>query len=220
MTIDVDLILNDLKVGKTKKTQDTLDKIHSILKEYTKQGKGDYSITTIGNILAKNGGPSYETIRATKNDHYRKLIETWAAYARSTLKIPSGNLRNSTNLPKDYELLEQISDITLRSIFGQIISEKNKYKKELGLLKNTIEITIDKRPIIKHGNSNIEQSFQNILTPSEIEALEYAISNKCMERNDWNYTNAGQVKNIEYGDEIYPRGYINAIKKILEKISN
>ncbi len=221
MNEDIDLFLTELKEGKSKRIQSSLDKLHSILRKYTEvEKKKDFSITTIGKISHENNGPGYESIRATKNIHYRNLIDAWAAKACTTLKKPPG--KHNNQLPKDYDLLIQINDLALRGVFGHIITERNRYRNELNLLKSNINIVIDKRPIRSQNypseNIIMEESIKNLLVDSEIEALKFSISDECMIQNNWNYTQAGQVKSIDYGNEIYPRGYINAIKKILSKI--
>lgn len=63
-------------------------------------------------------------------------------------------------------------------------------------------------------------SLQGVLTESEKKALAYAISDECMERNDWATTQAGQVKNVEYNSEIFPRGFITGLRKILKELDN
>ena len=50
--------------------------------------------------------------------------------------------------------------------------------------------------------------------------MEPMISDECMERNDWTTTQAGQVKHIEYNDEVFPRGFITGIRKILNELDN
>ena len=70
--------LEALKEGRTKKTRDTLNKLNLILSKYFEQGGVDFSITNIGMLSNENEGPSYETLRATKNVHYRKLIGYWS----------------------------------------------------------------------------------------------------------------------------------------------
>lgn len=61
-------------------------------------------------------------------------------------------------------------------------------------------------------------AMNNLLTHFCIEALKYAISDACMEKNGWYYIEYGQVK--EYDVEIYPRGYVLAIQKVLSECSD
>ena len=134
--------LEALKEGRTKKTRDTLNKLNLILSKYFEQGGVDFSITNIGMLSNENEGPSYETLRATKNVHYRKLIGYWSEL-RSEQNQPvehKGKL-----LLSDNELLNKIPDIATRAYFARILTERKKFKNELNILKNQSEIVIDKR---------------------------------------------------------------------------
>ena len=86
--LDIDVILEDLKDGKAPRTKQNLDKLSSILSEYAKSGQKDFSITQIGRVSATEGGPGYEALRATRNKHYRDLIEIWAQKCQTNTKKP------------------------------------------------------------------------------------------------------------------------------------
>jgi hypothetical protein len=65
-------------------------------------------------------------------------------------------------------------------LFGQIIAERNRYRKEVNLLKQHANITIDKRPVRQFDASaepsvEVLPSLSGILTESEKNALAYAI---------------------------------------------
>ena len=223
MEINIDVILDDLKEGKPPRTKSNLDKLNSILKEYAESGQRDFSITQIGRISAAKGGLAYEALRATRNKHYRTLIEAWAQKCNTNIKKPLSPQARSKSIPEDNKLLERIPDAAVRALFGQIIAERNRYRKEVNVLKQNANITIDKRPVrqfIDPTEPNIEvlPSLQGVLTESEKRALAYVVSDECMERNDWVTTQAGQVKNVEYNNEILPRGFITGIKKILKEL--
>jgi hypothetical protein len=111
----------------------------------------------------------------------------------------------------------------VRALFGQIIAERNRYRNEVNLLKQHTNIIIDKRPV-SHVETRYEMNgkeppfLSGILTKSEMNALVYSISDECMENNDWQYTQAGQVKAVEHNLEIFPRGFVTGLRKILDKI--
>ena len=160
MELNIDIILADLKDGKVPRTQQSLDKLNGILQAYAEAGQRDFSITQIGRISAAEGGPGYESIRATNNKH---------------------------------------------------------------LLKQHANITIDKRPVrqfdaVAEQTIQVLPAFSNILTESEKQALAYAISDKCMEDHGWETTLAGQVKDMECNTEIFPRGFITGLRKILGEV--
>ncbi|WP_270694412.1 MULTISPECIES: gamma-mobile-trio protein GmtX [unclassified Aeromonas] len=90
-------------------------------------------------------------------------------------------------------------------------------------LKQHANITIDKRPVRQFDTAaeqtvQVLPAFSNILTESEKQALAYAISDKCMEDHGWQTTRAGQVKDMEYDTEIFPRGFITGLRKILGEV--
>lgn len=225
MEINIEVILEGLKEDKSQRTKDNLDQLNNILKEYTDSGQRDFSITQIGRISLGKGGLAYEALRATRNKHYRTLIEAWAQKFNTNTKKPIVPYARSKKVPKDNQLLERIPDPALRVLFGQIIAERNRYLKEVNLLKQHANITIDKRPV-RQFNDPIEPSIEvlpsllGLLTELEKRALFYAISDECMEKNDWVTTQAGQVKHIEYNSEIFPRGFVTGLRKILKELDN
>ena len=50
MQIDINAVLETLKVGKSAKTQASLDKLNETLKTYFELGRRDFSITTISDF--------------------------------------------------------------------------------------------------------------------------------------------------------------------------
>jgi hypothetical protein len=223
MDINIDVILADLKDGKVPRTQKNLDKLNDILKAYAESGQRDFSITQMGRVSAAESGPGYEALRATKNKHYRTLIEAWAAKCKTTTKKPLSPTSRSKSVPQDNKLLERIPDPAVRALFGQIIAERNRYRKEVNLLKQHANITIDKRPVRQFDASaepsvEVLPSLSGILTESEKKALAYAISDECMEKHDWQTTQAGQVKDMEYNTEIFPRGFATGLRKLLGEV--
>ncbi|WP_217529201.1 gamma-mobile-trio protein GmtX [Vibrio metschnikovii] len=225
MELDIDVILADLKEGKVPRTQQNLDKLNDTLKAYAESGQRDFSITQVGRVSAENGGLAYEALRATRNKHYRTLIEAWAAKYNTSTKKPLSNTSRSKSIPTDNKLLERIPDPAVRALFGQIIAERNRYRKEVNLLKQHANITIDKRPVRQFDTTaepsvEVLPSLSGVLTESEKKALAYAISDECMEKNDWQTTQAGQVKDMEYNSEVFPRGFVTGLRKLLGEVDD
>jgi hypothetical protein len=227
MELNIDVILEDLKDGKVPRTQQNLDALNSILKDYAGSGQKDFSITQIGRVSAAESGPGYEALRATRNIHYRTLIEAWAQKCKTNTKKPLVAHARSKSVPADNKLLERIPDPAVRALFGQIIAERNRYRKDVSLLKQHANLTIDKRPVRQFdasAESRIEvlPSLSGVLTESEKKALAYAISDECMENNDWQYTQAGQVKDMQYKTpkELLPRGFVTGLRKLLSEVDH
>jgi hypothetical protein len=219
MSIDIELILDELKQGKSPRTQSSLEKLNDILKAYHVGGGRDYSITQIGRVSEAKGGVGYRSLRNTNNIHYRSLIEAWAAKAGTTTKKPIQESGRPKGPTEDNRLLQRINDPALRAHFGHVIAQRNRCMRDLKLLKSQADIVIDRRPQHVQAASEVEvlPAFSGILTDMEKSALAYAITDECMEKQGWEVTRAGQVKG-EHGEEIYPRGYANAIKKILQQV--
>lgn len=225
MDINIDEILADLKDEKTPRTQNNLDTLNAILKAYADSSQHDFSITQIGRISAAQGGPAYEALRATRNIHYRALIEAWAAKCKTNTKKPLSPTSRSKSIPQDNQLLERIPDAAVRALFGQIIAERNRYLKEVNLLKQHANIVIDKRPVRQFSATSepsieVLPSLSGILTESEKNALAYAISDECMKKHNWQTTHAGQVKDMEYNTEIFPRGFATGLRKVLGDVDD
>ncbi|GHE73635.1 hypothetical protein GCM10019059_36490 [Camelimonas fluminis] len=224
MEVDIDLILEGLKEGKTAKTQQSIDKLNQTLGGYFERGGRDFSITTIGRVSAQDRGVGYQSIRATANKHYRNLIEAWAAKAGSTTKKPLSLQSRSRRVPQDNQLLERIPDPALRVLFGQIIAERNRYRTQLNILKNQANVVIDKRPIRQFDVSAVPSgellpSLKGIVSDNEFKALRFAASDECVERQGWLVTQAGQVK-TEYGGEVFPRGFMTGLRKLVREVAS
>ncbi|WP_392342169.1 gamma-mobile-trio protein GmtX [uncultured Shewanella sp.] len=225
MDLDINVILEDLKDGKVPRTKQNLDTLNNILKAYAESGQKDFSITQIGRISAAESGPGYEALRATRNTHYRTLIEAWAQKCKTNTKKPLVAHARSKSVPVDNKLLERIPDPAVRALFGQIIAERNRYRKEVNLLKQHANITIDKRPVRQFDASTepsieVLPSLSGVFTESEKKALTYAISDECMNKNDWQTTQAGQVKDMEFNTEIFPRGFVTGLRKLLSEVDD
>ena len=74
MEINVDSILQGLKMGNQPVLSNPLIPFNGILQHYVESGQRDFSVVQIGRISAAKDGPGYEAIRATRNQHYRDLI--------------------------------------------------------------------------------------------------------------------------------------------------
>lgn len=93
------------------------------------------------------------------------------------------------------------------------------------MLKQHANITIDKRPVRQFDTTaepivEVLPSLSGVLTESEKKALAYAISDECMEANNWQYTQAGQVKDMEYNIEVFPRGFVTGLCKLLSEVDD
>ncbi|WP_336353203.1 gamma-mobile-trio protein GmtX [Pseudomonas atacamensis] len=221
MTVDVQIIFEDLKSQASTRQAKSLSLLNDVLKTQHAAGEHNFSIAEIARQSVKSGGPSAQTIRNKTGLVFRRLIEAWAAHAGSSMKSPAPPFSKGGRIPKDYELLTRLSDPAMRAIFGQIIAERNRYRNELNILKAHSELIVDKRPVqssvqqVEAGSVQLVQTLN--LNDMEVEALNAAISDEFFEYREWTVSPAGQVKD-ENRREIYKHGYVNAIKKVLREI--
>jgi hypothetical protein len=219
--IDAQTIFEDLKAQASTRQGKSLMVLNDVLKSQHASGVRNFSIAEIARLSTERGGPSAQTIRNKTGLVFRQLIEAWAAQAGASMKAPTNPLAKANRIPKDYELLERISDPALRALFGQIIAERNRYRNELNTLKAHSELIVDRRPVqqfeqpVESGAVQLVQTLN--LNDMEVEALKAAISDEFFEYREWAVSAAGQVKD-ENKREIYKHGYVNAIKKVLKEI--
>lgn len=217
MNIDPEALLNDLKEGRHSRTQQSLEKLNALLKERFESGEKDFCIATIGRASSNQGGISTNSIRNKPGECYRRLIEAWAAKASTTMKKPPVPQSRQREIPSDNKLLDKLDDPVLRTLFGQIIGERNKYRKENHILKQQAEVIVDMRPQKAKGATEVLPALEGVLLPTEIDALKAAISNTFFERQGWSATESGAVKD-SFGRSLFQVGFVKAIEKVLKQI--
>lgn len=223
MSVDVNLILEDLKSNKSQRTKDSLDKLNTLLEARFNAGEKDYSIATIGRISKADGGVGTVSIRNKTGDHFRLLIDAWATKANVTMKKPLAPQSRLRNTPSDMDLLKRLDDPALRAVFGQIIAEKNQLKEENRILKQKADVVVDMRPnqVIHaeqvHQGVTVLPTLDGLLLPGDIEALEDAINEQKMVQRGWTVSKYGAVKD-EYERPLFKNGFVLAIQKVLEQV--
>lgn len=223
MSVDVNVILEDLKSNKSQRTKDSLDKLNSLLEAHFNAGEKDYSIATIGRISKADGGVGTVSIRNKTGEHFRLLIDAWATKANTTMKKPLAPQSRLLDTPSDTDLLKRLDDPALRAVFGQIIAEKNKLKKENHILKKNADVVVDMRPNQAihaeqvHQGVTVLPALDGLLLPSDIEALEDAINQQKMVQRGWTVTKYGAVKD-EHERPLFKNGFVLAIQKVLAQV--
>lgn len=220
MSVDINIFLEDLKSDKSQRTKDSLDRLNTLLKARFNAGEKDYSIATIGRISKTDGGISTVSIRNKTGEHFRLLIDAWATKANTTMKKPAVPQSRLLDTPSDMDLLKRLDDPAMRAVFGQIIAEKNKLKAENRILKQNTEVVVDMRPnqvIQENQGVEVLPALDNLLLPSDIEALEDAINEDKMVQRGWSVSKYGAVKD-EYERPLFKNGFVLAIKKILAQV--
>ena len=223
MKIDTNMLLEGLKENKSQRTRNSLDKLNSLLESRFKRGLKDYSIASIGRASQETSGIGTVSIRNKSGEHYRLLIDAWAAKAKTTMKKPPVPHSRKNDMPLEMDLLKRLDDPALRAVFGQIIAEKNKLKAENRILKRDTEIIIDNRPnkiictpTTVHG-IEATSSLKNVLLDSEIEALKDSIDEEKIAKLGWEVTESGAIKN-EHKRPLFKVGFVIAIQKVISQL--
>ena len=207
-----ELIAQLTENASTRKKQ-SLEIIHNICKEQYERGSKDFSVATIAKISSQYGGPSEQTISNSTGSDYRTLLKTWADYSEGYIKKKKINQQSTIA----DTVLEGIDDPTMKALVGVILAENKKLKSENSLLKHQTTLTIDMRP--QQNNSVLQTSGIELITqfeqllPTELSALEHAVSDEFISYQGWTVDAQGRVKNK--GMQLYKAGYVTAIKKIL-----
>ncbi|ENP8454857.1 gamma-mobile-trio protein GmtX [Photobacterium damselae] len=210
--VDPEIILEELCAEATKRTESALRVLHQVLYEQSQKEPLDFSIVTVGKYSKELGGPSTQTIRNRTGKHFQQLIEAWAAYSGTTRKKPLSVRQKQLLNSNDQHILDSIDDPVIRAVVGSLIAERNKYRDQLNVMKANSNIVIDRTQKASQQQSVVKSKSQ--LTPLEAEAIRAAISDKFMEKMGWVVMPTGQVKDTD-GGEVYLRGYVNVLSKLL-----
>lgn len=191
-----------------------LAKIHDICRKLHATGSRNFTLSTIGRLVEAEGIIKGRTLYNFQSGDYRLLIEAWSTYAGPLEPVPAKTLASN-------EYLLRISDPAIRSIMQAIITERDKLKAQINIVKANARIIIDRRPLSTTISPYQEEKPVSVsalsvqLTPSEREALQKAVSAAYLEERGLREGSHGEIVN-EYGRTIFEVGFARAIRKILE----
>ncbi|MGZ8171880.1 MULTISPECIES: gamma-mobile-trio protein GmtX [Methylobacter] len=207
-----DEVFEMLWTGASSRKQRSLKIIQQICEEQMERNSHDFSISTIGKLSQKSGGPSEQAIRNKNGENYRQLITSWLHKSELTRK-------KSKAIPKQEDILQLINNPVIRAEVGLMLAEIRNLRGENRLLKSLTKdkIVIDRSVRITANTGNSIELLPAVpLSVTEIKALESAVSDRIFNENGWKKNDDGSVRN-EYGRKIYEPGYVLAILKILEQ---
>ncbi|MDK9782359.1 alpha/beta hydrolase [Vibrio sp. B172a] len=217
--IHPDIVLEELCSQATTRTESALRTLNAVLAKQSQIEPLDFSIATIGKLSKAQGGPTTQTIRNRTGKHFQQLIDAWAAYSGTTRKKPLSVRQKQLLNSNDQHILDSIDDPVIRAVVGSLIAERNKYRDQLNVLKANSDIVIDRTLQKNQSNAHLNDERQrpdSAMTPLEAEAIRDAISDEKMQKMEWVVMPTGQVKDKD-GHEIYRRGYVHVLSKLLEK---
>jgi hypothetical protein len=174
----------------------------------------DFALSSIGRLCEAKGVIKGRALYNAVSADYVILINAWAAFSGpSSVKPP----KREPAISSSHAYLLRIEDPAIRSIMQSTISERDKLKQQVNILKSQTKVVIDQRPI----GATLAKSSKNVvllevnarLTDSEREALRKAISKELIYDEGWTLGEDGGV--LSNGRMLYDPGYIGAIRKIL-----
>lgn len=190
-----------------------LAKIHELCRLQHEAGSRDFSLPAIGRLAEADGIMRGRALYNAQSADYRTLIGVWAAYAGPPAPKPPVTLAS-------HEYLMRIEDPAIRSIMQAIITERDKLKMQLNVLKANTQVTVDRRPLgatfanAPNPNSVTVLSMSAQLTQSERDALEKAVSIDYLEERGLREGSHGEIVN-ERGRTVFDVGFARAIRKVL-----
>ena len=193
--------------------QRSLKIVHTICREQIERGSSDFSIAMIGGLSESRGGPTTQSMRNKGGSDYRALIEAWLNLAN---KKNSGSHRRETpGITLKEQLLNKISDPVVRAEVGILMAEIKKLRGENLLLKklSNNKIVLDQRQVFQ-ATTDVESLSCFDLSDMERVAIQSAIDDSFIASQGWKHLSRGEIV-TGTGQQIYKKGYLSAIKKVL-----
>lgn len=190
-----------------------LAEVHEICRKQHSADSRDFSLSTIGRLVEADAIMKGRVLYNAQSADYRELIEAWAAYAGPPAPKQPKALAS-------YEYLMRIEDPAIRSIMQSVITERDKLKAQLNVLKANTQVIVDRRPLgTSIASSPGSQPIAVLaiaaqLTPSEREALQKSVSAEYLEERGWKEGSHGEIVN-DRGRTVFEVGFTRAIRKVL-----
>lgn len=187
-----------ISMAKSKRTIDTLTKVHSVCREQKERGSSDFTISTICRVGKSAGIPSEQSIRNKPGECYRILINAWKR---------GSSIKKNRKKRSEFDWVAEIEDPIHRFLITDLIRANSELRGELQICKSIKKLQIDLR-------EPETESPEIKLTPSEEIALSTSIDSKGLNQKGWHRTSRGSIEDAN-GRTIMKNGYVSAIEKIL-----
>jgi hypothetical protein len=190
-----------------------LARMHDLCRRQHEAGSRDFSLPAIGRLAEAEGIMKGRALYNAQSVDYKALIEAWAAYSGPPAPKTPKTLAS-------HEYLMRIEDPAIRSIMQSIIAERDKLKAQLNVLKANAQVTVDRRPLgstvaAASGSQPVTVlAMAAQFTPSELEALQKAVSADFLEARGLCEGSHGEIVNAR-GRTVFEVGFARAIRKVL-----
>lgn len=216
-TIHPDEVLAALKDGAPTRKARNFDILHEVCRAQRENGSVDFSKSTIGRLCEKAGGVSQKTLYNATSRDFITLLDAWVAFCQVTGKKLAAS---SAPLAQD-DLLMRIPDPAVRALVASGLSERNRLRAQVNLLKNTAQIVIDERALPGYAHAQDDGTIVQVLpatsqlTDTERRALELALSAEYLAAQGLKEGSHGEILNAK-GRVVFEMGFAPALRKMLK----
>lgn len=198
-------LLEQLKIGVSNKTKETLDAIYDICSEQRERGVNDFTIASIAKLGTKRGVPKAQSIRNKSGEKYRTLIESFSEDSSKKIK-----LKKPSQTQTDWiDEIDSPKHQLLTRILASELKEANQIIREIIPPKQRIDV-------YDYRNMPEKESFK--LTEQEIRALKYLLSDDFKKKWFLKETEYGELVD-ENDSPVFKVATTDALRKTLEHLS-
>lgn len=215
MSEDPKAFLDEMCKGADPRKQRSLKLVYDVCAEQHDRGSKDYSIATIGRLVAVKGGPSTGAIRNKTGDAYRALIK---AYADAV----EGNSRKAAVRPTTLTetILEGVSDPILRTRVTLLIAELKSLRaqllaaRHLAKEKCVVELLRGEVRAAVCAGTGEEESRRPQLTSLELRSLKAAVLEQTWKHWGWHPDEHGRLLD-ERDRVVFGPGFVSGLRKVV-----
>lgn len=178
-------------------------------------GTKDFSLPVIGKLWEATGGIKARALYNAPSEDYRTLIKAWEQFSG-----PVKPRTDEAKLKASHEFIARIDDPAIRALVHRALIDRDRLRAEVNLLKSLTHINLDHSPstpdiVVTPPPDDLSSQVPTlVLTPSEREALERAISADFLSDQGWTEGRSGEVLN-DKGRRLFEPGFTRAIRKVL-----
>ena len=202
--------------AKTERKRQSLAVIWQVLLEIQTRGDRDYSISIVGRLSARSGGPRPQSIRNAGGAEFRELISSFAA-TNTAVKRPKRNTESNLDIE-----VSKIQNLAVRHALTMMLEERRRLKHENDLLRNTFSrLSVDVRDsdavsgATLQGKDQIVES-QRLLTGANVDAFERFLSDDWLDARGLKVGLDGSVLQSWSGDALFaPPGFVDGLRAVL-----
>jgi hypothetical protein len=184
--------------------------IHAICELLAQGNARDFSVGTIGTIAESKGLIKRKTLFNKSSKGIVTLIEAWAAFAGRNDAEPPDLGRAAIE-----DKLMTIPDPALRALIQSRLAERQKLISQVNLLKAATKIDINMSAPPSESSSG-GKSLPHMLQESEMAALRHVLGPTFLSDEGWVEGRHGEVFVNETGRRIFPKGFLSALRRVVD----